>query len=400
MALDLSRIAELIIKSHNGSLGILEQLELNDWLELSEENRMLYERFSDPDYVKDQLRTLQHSDKEGAWAKIFETISETKEEEQPVLTMRTNRPWRRNIAAAAILITVLGAAAWIWFKDSSAQKAGSMSSKFGYDVLPGGNKATLTLANGSTILLADAAKGVIAEQGNTKIEKLDNGQLSYNALSEKPEEVSYNTLTTPPAGQYQVMLPDGTRVWLNNASSLRYPTAFTGSSRSVELKGEAYFEVTPNSAKPFKVQTAGQTIDVLGTSFNIMAYGDESIVSTTLLTGGVKVSRGNENMILKPGEQAQSNTNGAGLRVIKDVDADGVIAWKNGLFHFERADLRSVMRVLARWYDVDVEYEGQVTNHLFGGDIQRNLNLSQVLDILQHNQVHFSIEDKKITVRP
>ena len=166
------------------------------------------------------------------------------------------------------------------------------------------------------------------------------------------------------------------------------------------MKGEAYFEVTPNAAQPFSVKVGDQQVGVLGTSFNIMAYGDEQTINTTLLTGAVKVSHGSQNLVLKPGEQIQLNHASSVMKVTTEIDADGVVAWKNGLFHFERADLRSVMRVLARWYDVDVQYEGAVTDHLYGGDIQRNLNLSQVLEILQRNQVHFSIEDKRITVRP
>ncbi len=396
--IDFSRIGELIIKHYNHDLSVEEEIELNHWLNLSEDNYRLLERFGDAGYVRQQLQRLRNSDKKTAWAKILETISEARVIEMPALVPARAR-WRR-IALAASLIGVIAVGAWIWIKNQPGGRTitAAISSKFGSDVRPGSDKAVLTLADGSTILLAAAGKGTIARQGNTKIEKIDSGRLFYNALDEQPGAMAYNTLATPPAGQFQVILPDGTKVWLNNASSLRYPTSFRGKSREVELKGEAYFEVAPDPALPFKVKVNDLAVDVLGTSFNIMAYADETSVKTTLLSGGVRIIDGNNNISLKPGEQAQIGP--IGVIISKDVDTDGVIAWKNGLFHFERADLKSVMRVLARWYDVEVVYEGTVTDHLYGGDIQRNLNLSQVLDILQRNQVHFSIDNRKITVRP
>lgn len=395
---DFSRIGELILKHYNDDLSVEEEIELNHWLNLSEDNYRLLERFADAGYVRQQLQRLQKADKEAAWDKILETISEARVIEMPAPVPR-RAGWRR-LAIVAALIGLIIAGAGIWFKNQPAGRVSvAIRSKFGSDVRPGSDKAVLTLADGSTILLAAAGNGTIARQGNTKIEKIDSGRLSYNAPDEQPGAIVYNTLATPPAGQFQVILPDGTRVWLNNASSLRYPTSFREKSREVELKGEAYFEVAPNSALPFKVRVNDLAVDVLGTSFNIMAYGDEASVKTTLLSGGVRIIAGNNNISLKPGEQAQIGASGV-INVAKDIDTDGVIAWKNGLFHFERADLRSVMRVLARWYDVEVVYEGTVTDHLYGGDIQRNLNLSQVLDILQRNQVHFSIDNRKITVRP
>jgi len=239
------------------------------------------------------------------------------------------------------------------------------------DAAPGGDKAILTLSDGSTFVLNSTGNGTIALQGATNIVKVDNGKLAYNTLKEKPGEVTYNTLTTPAAGQFQVALPDGSKVWLSNASSLRYPVAFTGKGREVELKGEAYFEIAHNAAMPFTVKVGEKMlVNVLGTSFNIAAYGDESQVKTTLLTGAVRVSEGSANALLKPGEQVQVNSEGA-FSTPKEVDADRVIAWKNGLFHFEKADVRTVMRMLARWYDVEVYYE----------DCHR---------ILQGNQVHIS----------
>jgi ferric-dicitrate binding protein FerR (iron transport regulator) len=209
----------------------------------------------------------------------------------------------------------------------------------------------------------------------------------------------YNLLTTPRAGQFQVTLPDGTNVWLNNASSLRYPTVFAGKHREVELKGEAYFEVSNDPSKPFHVIANGLDVEVLGTTFNIMAYEDEPVRQVTLLTGAVKLTHSNKSVRLKPGEQAQVDQVST-MNVIPDADVDGAIAWKNGYFHFNKADIQTVMRQLARWYDVDVSYTGDVTSHHFNGDIPRNLMLSHLLKILERKGMHFRQTGTKLIVEP
>ena len=398
----IERVAGLIIKYHREKISSSEYRELMEWCEQSETNRRLFERLLDPNYVRDKIKELPdiQSLKESGWEKVMAEIGwEDQAAYTPVVPVR-RATWQRYMIAASIATVVIGG--WLYIKYQSVAKTNtspSIASHLKNDVAPGGDKAILTLSDGSTVVLDSTGNGTIAHQGATNIVKVDNGRLAYNALNEKPGEVTYNTLTTPAAGQFQVALPDGSKVWLNNASSLRYPVAFTGKDREVELKGEAYFEIAHNPAMPFKVKVGEKMlVNVLGTSFNIAAYGDESQVKTTLLTGAVRVSEGAANALLKPGEQVQVNEEGA-ISAPKEVDADGVIAWKNGLFHFERADVRTVMRMLARWYDVEVVYEGPVTSRLFGGDIQRNLNLSQVLEILQRNQVHFSLEGRRITVR-
>ncbi|HEX9511263.1 MAG TPA: FecR domain-containing protein [Puia sp.] len=398
----IERIAGLIIKYHREKISSREYRELMAWCDLSEANRQLFERLSDSNYLRDKLKVLPdlQSLKEAGWEKVIAAISAEDEDPYTAVIPARRINWSRYMVAAS-LAGVLAVGVWLYVKYSSVTKTNtpaSFVSNFKNDVKPGGDKARLTLSDGSTVVLDSTGSGTIAQQGNTKIVKVDNGRLAYNALNEKPAEITYNILTTPAAGQFQVVLPDGSKVWLNNASSLRYPVAFTGRVREVELKGEAYFEIARNAAQPFKVRVGTMLVDVLGTSFNIAAYEDESHVKTTLLTGGVRVSEGTANALLKPGEQVQVNAAGE-FSAPQEVDADGVIAWKNGLFHFERADIRTVMKMLARWYDVDILYEGPVTNRLFGGDIQRNLSLSQVLEILQRNQVHFSLEGRRIMVR-
>jgi ferric-dicitrate binding protein FerR (iron transport regulator) len=271
-----------------------------------------------------------------------------------------------------------------------------------HDRPPGGNVATLTLGDGSRITLDSAVNGVLAEQGNTKIAKLGNGQLAYNTLNEKPAALLFNTLATPRGGQYRLILPDGTGVWLNAASSITYPTDFTGNERVVRITGEVYFEVRKDPVRPFHVafNTGADSgkIEVLGTRFNISAYKDEGVVKATLLEGSVKVVA-KESTFLKPGQQVQLNNEGHASPV-KEADLEDVMAWKNGFFHFERTDIGTVMRQIARWYDVDVVFEGQPTNEKFDGDIPRNSQLTDVFKILELSKVHFKVEDKKVTVMP
>jgi len=409
----IEKIAGLIIRYHNEALSEDELLELRVWCAQSQANQALFERLSDPEFVKGKIRELPDikSLKEAGWQQVRAVI----EAEDPDVGAASMIPvsvkhikWTRYFMAASIA-GVLAIGAWLYIKNLSLSKTKTspvLASNIKNDVAPGGNKAILTLADGSRLTLDSVGNGTIAQQGNMVVKK-NVGALAYSSTSlhEKTgavvyEQLAYNTLTTPAAGQFQLSLPDGSKVWLNNASSLRYPVAFTGKTREVELQGEAYFEVAKNSTQPFKVKVGGVTVNVLGTSFNIAAYSNENMIRTTLLTGGVGVSRGlSEAVVLKPGEQAQAAPAGS-LKTVKDIDTDGVVAWKNGLFHFEKADIQTVMRQLARWYDVDVVYEGNITGRLFGGDIQRNLNLSQVLEILQKNQVHFDLEGRRITVRP
>ncbi len=273
------------------------------------------------------------------------------------------------------------------------------------DIAPGSNKAVLTLANGRQIILNNARNGSLAAQGNTDFIKKGEGRLVYNAKANTDKataELAYNTISTPRGGQYQVVLPDGSHVWLNAASSIRFPAAFTGKDREVAITGEAYFEVAHNKVKPFRVSVNGQTVEVLGTHFNINAYTDEPSMKTTLLEGRVRITKDNRVAMLKPGEQA--TIAGAGNFKIETVNTEEAVAWKDGLFQFKDATLLIVMRQLSRWYDVRVEYEGNMPKTVFSGKLHRNVNASQVLEILKYFNVNFRIEgtgvQKKIIVTP
>jgi transmembrane sensor len=265
------------------------------------------------------------------------------------------------------------------------------------DIAPGGNKAILTLADGSKLVLNNSKNGALATQAGIQIVKQDS-TLSYKGTAGNNSQASYNTITTPYGGQYQLVLADGTKVWLNAASSLRYPTSFTGKDRSVELTGEAYFEVAKNKNQPFNVKTATQTVQVLGTHFNVNAYSDEKTVKTTLLEGSVKVSSATANVMISPGQQSALAKNG--LFVIdKDLDTDEIVAWKNGVFQFNEADIQTIMRQIARWYNIDVEFKGTIPANTYHGKISRNSNVSQVLKILELSGINFTIEGRKITVK-
>lgn len=304
----------------------------------------------------------------------------------------------RRIAVAASVIFLLGLGTY-FLLNNNEEKTNTSAAKAPVqnDVAPGGNKAVLTLADGSTIVLDTATNGIIAAQGATKVLMLKNGELAYDNKNATEGVVLYNTISTPRGGQYQVVLSDGTKVWLNAASSLRFPTAFTGNERNVELTGEGYFEVAKNASAPFKATVHGATIEVLGTHFNVNAYNNEAAIKTTLLEGSVQVQSiiGQQSVTIKPGQQAKIES--GKLSVLANVDINEVMAWKDGFFEFENLELPAIMRQIERWYDVSVEYKKPVDKH-FGGRISRNLSLSNVLRLLETGSTHFTLDANKIIV--
>lgn len=319
--------------------------------------------------------------------KVFNNLSFLTDEPQERRSFRgifsSSRRWW---AAAAILLLVVSGT-WFFASRSQRQKTAITAA---YDKAPGADKALLTLADGSVVALDSTGNGQITG-GNTNIQQ-QGGVLKYGASA---SAAGFNTLTTPRGGQFRVVLPDGTAVWLNAATSLRYPTAFDGNERVVTLRGEAYFEVAKNTAKPFRVQIDEHTaVEVLGTHFNIHAYSDENQISTTLLEGKVMMTNSDASLrrvVLNPGQQAIVNNDQ--LSVSKQVNIDQVMAWKNGMFNFEGMDLPSVLRQLSRWYDVEIVYEGKIPTRKFGGEMQRDLSLQQVLRILEKMDVKCRIEN-------
>jgi transmembrane sensor len=297
-------------------------------------------------------------------------------------------------AAAAILIFLSAGFYFLVLKQQEIPAGPSYVKK---DIAPGGNKAVLILADGSEIILDHAKNGRLVSQGNVSINKIGNGQLKYNIgkpeLGAAGRSFALNTIATPRGGQYHVILPDGTRVWLNASSSIKFPMVFSARERNVEVTGEAYFEVVSNSARPFNVKAGETNIRVLGTHFNVMAYTDEQGVNTTLLEGKVKVSSGKIVNVMKPGQQALVLN---GTINITTANVEEAVAWKNGYFYFKDSDIKTVMRQISRWYDVDVEYKGNVPETVFSGKMYRNVNISKVLEVLNYFKIEYNITDSKI----
>jgi transmembrane sensor len=362
-------------------------------------------------------RRVTHEMPEKTAQAVLQAIFEA--EETPVVTMETTPVrrmsyWRITAAAVVLLMVTTGGLLWMNY-NSKTQVAVNIKN----DVAPGGNKAVLTLADGSIIVLDNEKNGVVAQEGNAKVVKLKNGQLVYAKADKQSADenapVAYNTLSTPKGGQYNIELPDGSKVWLNAASSITYPTAFDSKERKVQVTGEAYFEIAKLASVkdgkriPFVVDIKNKAngrdrgqVQVLGTHFNINAYDDEETVKTTLLEGSVKISAiGNrQSAILKPGEQI-SVSQSSQLSQPISVETDKVMAWKNGVFHFENADIKTVMRQVSRWYDVEVVYKRSLDNDdpLFF-EVTRNTNLSDVLRVLNlAGGARYTIQDKKIIVQ-
>ncbi|HMI01264.1 MAG TPA: FecR domain-containing protein [Pedobacter sp.] len=316
---------------------------------------------------------------------------------------KNSRFWFRSVAAILILMSF---GTYFYFNSTKDSEASLNVVNVSNLIKPGSNKAVLILANGKKVILADANTGEIAKQTGVSITKAANGQLVYTAIPSlesdvegKANETQFNTIQTPAGGQYQVNLPDGTKVWLNASSSLKFPARFASTERRVELTGEGYFEVAKDKRKPFKVTTAQQEIMVFGTHFNVNAYTDEHTTKTTLLEGSVKVTADdNHSLFLKPGDQAVLRGNSIELRL---VDVAAVIDWKNGLFVFDNDKIEAIMRRISRWYNVDIVYRGKVSEERFMGTISRYQDIKEVLNMLElTNLVHFRIEERRIAVMP
>ena len=306
------------------------------------------------------------------------------------------RPWVR--AAAVVLLTGSLIAITLFLNNRSEKNTPADKPAIVQDAAPAREGAILTLADGKTILLDSLPNGTITTDGKTKI-ALRNGQLSYSHEKDTAGAIRFNTMRTPRGRTFHIQLPDGTLAWLNAASSITYPVAFTGKERRVSVQGEVYFEVAKNASMPFHVTVNDRTtVEVLGTHFNVNAYADELIISTTLLEGSVKVN-GKNSVILKTGEIASLSSSGtASVVTVRAADTDAVMAWRNNRFHFNHTDVPTIMKQLARWYDVDIVYEGAVPSGHFNGKPSRNLSASQVLTLLQHIGVNCRIEGKKIIV--
>lgn len=308
------------------------------------------------------------------------------------------KSWKR-IAAAAILI-ILGIGAYFFINPGAKEDLTETTIPVTEDVAaPANIRATITLSNGQRIYLDSVGNGQLATQDNVKLVKLSNGELAYQTATGKgSKEIKYNTLVNPRGSQVAtITLADGSKVWLNAGSSITFPIGFVGSERKVSITGEAYFEVAHNPAMPFEVSRGETKVQVLGTRFNVNAYDDEADIKVTLLEGSVKTFIGNrQSVIIKPGQQAQVSTF---IKVVDEIDLEQVMAWKNGVFKFRNTNIEEIMRQLARWYDVEISYQGNFADLNFGGTISREANVSELLKRLEATEAcRFIISDRKITV--
>ncbi|RFS26761.1 DUF4974 domain-containing protein [Chitinophaga silvatica] len=392
---------------------------LERWFNANESEQdiqQLYEQLKDEDLLPDlidalEARYVQSDNQPYDYVKTslimkaiheYEAVKEEKTVDSGRGNLRYIRKWGW-VAAAIVLIVSIG------IYQLTTKITGNQPyhlAPLGVDIAPGKNGAVLTLADGSQVVLDSMGNGVVATQNGAQVQ-LNNDELAYSLVGKSSSDVVYNVISTPNGRQFNVVLPDGTKVWLNAASALRFPTGFTGHERKVELTGEAYFEVAQNEKLPFKVIVNDKAvIEVLGTHFNVNGYENEQLLSTTLLEGRVRVhsmkelngSR-NNGVILQPGQQANINQNlSAAITVINNANVDRAVAWKNGLFNFEGATLGEMVKQLERWYDITVRYEGTIPEREFQGKLPRNLHLSQVLRILDEMGIKTRLEGKVLII--
>jgi ferric-dicitrate binding protein FerR (iron transport regulator) len=382
--MDEQELSELLYRYENNAVTEQERALIESWYLQHRENDL-------PEYTMEE----RMEDAEAVWAGLHQQNNEKK------IT-----PLLLRIAAVASLFIICTFGGYRMLHNKLIVK--EVAKNTINDVAPGSNKAVLTLANGEKIYINDAKKGVITHQAGLKVTKNQYGQIAYlvnhsgdaeKAPGENSAEISYNTLSTPRGGQSSVTLSDGTVAYLDAGSSIKFPVLFHGIERRVAITGQVYFDVVHNAAKPFRVDVKGQTIEDIGTSFNINAYDDEPVIKTTLLSGSIKISKGNKSATLLPGQQAVTLLSMDAIHV-KDVDTEEAKAWKEGYFLFNNEKLESVMRKISRWYDVDVVYpEGQKLDVEYWGSITRYGNVSKVLNMLQiTGDVKFRVDGKKIIV--
>ncbi len=379
----MTDIKNIILNFLRNKISPDELRILDQWLKSSPEHQQLLLELQNPEKVSEALQILNQLNQEVSWSQI-----------KPEIVRRYSiRRWMKYAAAAAVFFAIAGI--YFFVSNHENKRVADTDIK-----APQSNRATITLSNGKEVYLDSVSNGHLAMQGSIELIKLSNGSVRYKGAD---TQINYNTLNNPRGSKViDIVLNDGTKVWLNAGSSLTYPVAFLGKERALSITGEAYFEVAHNSKFPFKVKAGKQTIEDIGTSFNVCAFNDEVIIKTTLIEGAVKVTNDKirASDYLRPGEQAQSNNNSDSIRIVRDVDLDAVTAWKNEEFRFNDENLETILQEVSRWYDVDVVYKEENLKQLqFGAAFSRKNNVSELLKLLEKTgTVHFQIEGKKIVV--
>ena len=356
--------------------------------EFVEQYYSLFEQEADLNMSESERKQLVDAN----WEKMENGMNEP-QSGKLIYMLATRKRW----IAAAVIFLIAGAG-WFWYAGTGTNTDNPVQTATAEDIAPGRNGAILTLDNGKEILLDSSGSGVIATQHGSKVILNDNG-VAY-APEEKPSSaIVYNTLSTPRGRQFHIDLPDGTSVWLNAASSIRFPASFSGKERKVYITGEAYFEVTANKSMPFVVDVNGKAeVQVLGTVFNVNAYEDGNAIYTSLLQGSIRMKHQQTSVTLLPGQQTLISSKG--MELVPHADTEMAVAWKNGKFQFSFTPIDEILRQLARWYDVDVIYERGVPDLAFTGMLRRDYTLKQALSILETMGVHFRTEGRKLIVLP
>lgn len=404
MAYTERQIAQLIFKYFSEELDTLEKAELENWLAASPLNRQFFDGLNEENDITHLFEQEERDKKNNVQQQILQKIQEKiHASERPedvsgaIVFPKALRVSRSTWLAAASIIILLGTGIFLWNAANKEEGAKPVVTAPVEDAPPGSDRAVLTLSSGKQVEL-NAGNGEIIMDGNLSISN-DDGELKYS----KSNVAALNTVTTPKGGQYKITLADGSKVWLNAASSITYPTFFGGTTRAVSITGEVYFEVERDKAKPFIVRTPGNSrVEVLGTHFNVNTYEDEAYQTTTLVEGKVRVVKLSENVNLEPGHQAKV-INTKGLKdskniTVSEADVEEATGWKNNLFVFNKADIPFIMRQLSRWYDLDIIYKGEIPKRSFLGKIPRDIPLSQMLSALKLVGVNFEIKDKTLVV--
>lgn len=377
---------QLVDRYLTGDASHSEKVLVEEYIKQLEGDNLFQLSAQESELLKDTMRD-----------KIYMQLDdEITAQQKPTIVRRL--PILRYAAAAVVFIAI---AAGLFFYTKKFTSGQNTAKNTAHVISPGSNKAILTLADGSKIELNDSLSGSLALQGNINIKKTADGQLIYQVGNGNGAiETGDNMISTPRGGQYQVILPDQSHVWLNASSSIKFPATFAGNIRQVKITGEVYFEVTRNTSKPFRVETKnGTAIEVLGTHFNVNAYEDEPLITATLLSGSVNVKSGSRNEIIKPGEQARINANRDAKIGVYDVNAENVAAWKDDLFVFENEDIQTAMRRIARWYNIEISYPQGIPDKTIGGTISRFKDVAELLNLIeQTGGVKFKIEGRRVLV--
>lgn len=395
-------ISELIVKSIRSELSVAEEMELKEWAQAKPGNRWLLDRMMDESLRTQDIKNMATIDVAAAEEKIVTKLFRT---QAPVYEMKSRKNWLPHSpsltlwwASAAAVIIIFAIGAYLWTIQQKEKPSVTQTSPVPVQndvAAPSVTRATITLSNGQKVFVDSATAGTIATEQGASIKKLGDGSIVYNA-ERANADMAYNTLVVPRGSQIaSIVLSDGTKVFLNAASTLRYPVAFIGRERRVEVSGEAYFEVTNDASKPFIVSKDQTSVQVLGTRFNVNAYSEEQDIKITLLEGSVKVSNRKTAGLLKPGQQARISED----IDVKEVNVDEVMSWRDGIFLLDNMELQTLMRQVSRWYDVDVKYEGKKPSRKFGGGVSKDQPLSKILEMLRRYGIDFQVEGKTVIVK-